>query len=67
MSTAINTEQRYMSYRTASTYTGKSEMWLRRRVEAGELRVYRPGGGRTVVFDRLELDAFIHGSSETAD
>ena len=64
MSTAMSTEQqRYLSYRGAAQYVGRSEMWLRRHVEAGHLKAYRPGGGRAVLIDRLELDEFIRGTS----
>ena len=40
-----------------------SEMSLRRLVEDGRLQVYRPTGGRKVVFDRLQLDELIQGSA----
>jgi excisionase family DNA binding protein len=60
--TATATEARYLSYPAAARYCGVSEQTLRRAVDAGRLRVYRPTGGRLVVFDRAELDEFIHGS-----
>ena len=57
------TTQRYMSYADASRYSGMSEQTLRRLVEAGRLKVYRPTGSRKVVFDRLQLDELIQSSS----
>jgi excisionase family DNA binding protein len=69
MSTATAHEQRYMAYPAAARYTGMSEQTLRRAVDAGKLKVYRPTrptGGRLVVFDVRELDAFIRGGPEQA-
>ena len=66
MTTAMNTEQRYMPYREAARYTGMSEMTLRRQVEAGRLKVFRPTAGRLVVFDRDDLDRFVRGSNADA-
>ena len=58
------TAQRYLSYADAARYSGMSEQTLRRLVEAGRLRAYRPTGQRKVVFDRVELDALIQGSMD---
>jgi excisionase family DNA binding protein len=63
--TATASETRYLNYPAASRYCGISEQTLRRLVEAGRLKVYRPTGGRLVVFDRAELDEFIHDSGES--
>jgi len=63
MMPAIHTEVRFLSYKGAAIYCGMSQMTLRRLVDAGKLKTYRPTGedGRLVVFDRAELDAFILG------
>jgi excisionase family DNA binding protein len=63
---AAPTEVRFMGYKAAAIYCGMSEMTLRRLVEAGKLKTYRPTGGRLVVFDRAELDALIHGSGASS-
>jgi excisionase family DNA binding protein len=51
-----------MGYAAAARYCGMSAQTLRRLAEAGRLKVYRPTAARLVVFDRAELDEFIHGS-----
>jgi excisionase family DNA binding protein len=58
-----DTAQRFMSYTQTSYYSGMSKQTLRRLVDAGQLKVYRPTGARLIVFDKIELDAFIHGSA----
>lgn len=68
MRTAMNTEQRYLTYAAAVAYTGMSAMTLRRAVEAGRLKACRPEGQRAVRFDVRELDRFVRGNDEpTAD
>jgi excisionase family DNA binding protein len=62
MTTATYTVQRFFSYRAAAIYCGMSAQSLRRLVQTGKLKTYRPTGGRLVVFDRAELDAFVHSS-----
>ncbi|MHB1422136.1 MAG: helix-turn-helix transcriptional regulator [Gemmataceae bacterium] len=64
MSTTIDAmQQRYLPYSAAARYTGMSEQTLRRLVEDGRLPVYRPTGGRKVVFDRFEIDKLIRGAT----
>lgn len=53
---------RYLPYPAAARYTGMSEQTLRRLVDQGRLKTYKPTGGRKVVFDRLELDELVQGS-----
>jgi excisionase family DNA binding protein len=65
MTPATAQEQRYLNYADASRYTGMSEQTLRRMVDAGRVRVYRPTGGRLVLFDVRELDAFVRGNGDT--
>lgn len=71
MTTALETtEQRYIGgYPAASRYTAMSTQTLRRLVQDGALRAYKPTGssGRKIVFDRVELDALIRGNSEPAN
>jgi excisionase family DNA binding protein len=67
MSVAAETTQRYLSYADASRYSGMSEQTLRRLVDSGRLKVYRPTGGRKVVFDRHQLDELIQASAETEE
>ncbi|MHB1422798.1 MAG: hypothetical protein ACYC3I_06310 [Gemmataceae bacterium] len=38
-------------------------MTLRRLVLDGRLNIYRPTGGRKVVFDRFEIDELIRGAT----
>jgi excisionase family DNA binding protein len=57
---------RYLGgYPAAARYSGLSEMTLRRLVDAGKLRVYKPTGQRKVLLDRWELDALIQSSGAT--
>jgi excisionase family DNA binding protein len=65
MSTATDTMQRYLSYPAAARYSGMSEQTLRRLVEAGRLKAYRPTGSRKVIFDVRELDELIQSSADT--
>jgi excisionase family DNA binding protein len=65
MSTA--TEQRYLDYPAAARYSGMSEATLRRLVDSGRLKAYRPTGQRKVVFDRAELDEFIHSTNQLSE
>jgi excisionase family DNA binding protein len=53
---------RYMGYRDASLYSGMSGQTLRRLVEAGRLKAYRPTGARKILLDRCEIDRLIHDS-----
>jgi excisionase family DNA binding protein len=64
MSPAVATasEARYLNYPSAARYAGMSEQTLRRLVAARRLKVYRPTGARLTVFDRAELDDYIHGA-----
>jgi hypothetical protein len=64
MSTA--TETRYLDYPRASAYSGMSEGTLRRLVDAGQLKTFRPTGSRKALFDKLQLDEVILGSATTA-
>jgi excisionase family DNA binding protein len=63
MSPATANEKRYMNFPAAARYTGMSEMTLRRLVNAGHLRTYKPTGSRLTVFDKIELDLFVHGTN----
>ena len=65
--TATETAQRYLTYPTASRNCGMSQQTLRRMVEAGRLRAYRPTGGRKVVFDVRELDALVRGEASPGE
>jgi excisionase family DNA binding protein len=65
MATATANESRYLNFPMASRYTNMSVMTLRRLVNAGHLRTYRPTGGRLVLIDRAELDALIHGEKKS--
>jgi excisionase family DNA binding protein len=59
--------RRYMPYAEMAVYSGVSHMTLRRWVEAGRLRAYRPEGTRRVLLDRLEVDALIRGEVRQAE
>jgi excisionase family DNA binding protein len=56
------TPTRYLRYQEAAQYTRVSVATLRRAVDSGRLRAYRPSEGR-VVFDKSELDQFVHGQT----
>jgi excisionase family DNA binding protein len=59
MSTPVElAEARWLDYRRAAKYSALSAATLRRMVEGGKLRAYRPHG-RRVVLDRVELDEVI--------
>ena len=60
---ATETERRFLSYSEASEYCGVSAQTLRRAVDDGRLRAYRPAG-RTVLFAVRDLDRFIRGTVE---
>jgi excisionase family DNA binding protein len=55
---------RYLGgYRAAAEYSEMSIATLRKLVEDGRLKAYRPTGSRKVVFDRGEIDRLIHEST----
>jgi excisionase family DNA binding protein len=55
---------RYLGgYRAAASYSEMSVATLRKLVEDGRLKAYRPTGSRKVVFDRGEIDRLIHDSA----
>jgi excisionase family DNA binding protein len=65
MATTTTDITRYLGgYPAAACYSGLSEGTIRRLVESGRLRVYRPTERKTL-FDRFELDALIQGSAAT--
>ncbi|HEY7423273.1 MAG TPA: hypothetical protein VH682_03435 [Gemmataceae bacterium] len=49
---------RWMHYPAMATYSGVSEMTLRRLVDAGRLHVSKPTP-RTALLDRLEVDRYL--------
>jgi excisionase family DNA binding protein len=57
-------ETRYPGYSQAAAYIGVSVGTLRRMTESGSLKTYKVGE-RLVRFDRLELDRFVRGESES--
>jgi excisionase family DNA binding protein len=65
---AVHAEVRFMGYRAAAAYCGMSSMTLRRLVQSGRLKTYRPTGdeGRIALFDKGELDRFILASGASA-
>jgi excisionase family DNA binding protein len=65
MGTTTETTARYLPYPAAASYSGMSVQTLRRLVESGRLKAYRPAGARKVVFDKVELDVYIHASART--
>jgi excisionase family DNA binding protein len=67
MSTTAETTARYMGYREASAYSSLSVGTLRRLVESGRLRVYRPTGARKILFDKVELDQLVHSCAANSD
>jgi excisionase family DNA binding protein len=58
------TTHRYLTYARAAAYASVSAQTLRRWVDSGRLRAYRPSE-RIVLFDVRELDLLIHGQQET--
>lgn len=53
------TRTRYLSGQEAARYVGRSDEWLRRKVNAGKLSyVVNPDNGRKM-YDRHVLEAFI--------
>lgn len=53
------TRTRYLSGQEAARYIGRSDEWLRRKVNAGKIAyVIDPANGRKM-YDRHVLDAFI--------
>jgi len=53
---------KWLTIQDASKYCGLSSDSIRRLIDAGDLRAYRPVGGRVLV-DRAELDEFIIGTA----
>jgi excisionase family DNA binding protein len=62
MSELVDCGTRYLDYRGAARYSDLSETTLRRLIESGKLRAYRPTGERKVLIDRTELDELIQAS-----
>ena len=54
--------RRFLTVRSAAMYTGLSEESVRRLVNTGKLKGYRPLRGR-LLLDRRQIDAFILGSN----
>ena len=58
-------EVAFLGFPDAATYVGVSVGSLRRLVQAGRLRIYRPTPKRSVL-SRTDLDAFMESCAATA-
>ena len=63
VSSSMTVERSYMGWDEAAVFTGLSVSSLRRMVESGKLRAYRPTAGR-VLLSRAELVQAIEGDSD---